>query len=58
MARGTAEGVPNETPHSQDQRQGWNGADMTTIHYWCPLHRAYVQRTVPTALAFKLVGLT
>ena len=31
---------------------------MTTIHYWCPLHRAYVQRMVPTELAFKLAGLT
>jgi hypothetical protein len=31
---------------------------MTTIYYWCPLHRAYVQRTVPTELAFKLAGWT
>lgn len=31
---------------------------MTTIHYWCPLARAYVQRTVPTELAFRLAGLT
>jgi hypothetical protein len=31
---------------------------MTTIHYWCPLHRAYVQRMVPTELAFRLAGLT
>lgn len=31
---------------------------MTTIHYWCPLHRVYVQRMVPTELAFKLARLT
>ncbi len=30
---------------------------MTIIYYWCPLHRAYVQRTVPTELAFRLAGL-
>lgn len=31
---------------------------MTTIHYWCPLRRAYVSMTVPVETAFKLVGLT
>lgn len=30
---------------------------MTTIHYWCPLNRAYVYLTVPTPVAFKLVGI-
>ncbi len=30
---------------------------MTTIYYWCPLTRAYVQQTVPTELAFRLAGV-
>ena len=31
---------------------------MTRIHYWCPMHRAYVYAVVPVDVAFKLVGLT
>lgn len=31
---------------------------MTTVHYWCPLRRAYVSMLVPTEMAFKLVGVT
>lgn len=31
---------------------------MTTIHFWCPLRRAYVSMQVPTETAFKLTGLT
>lgn len=31
---------------------------MTTIHYWCPLRRAYVTERVATDVAFRLVGLT
>ena len=30
---------------------------MTTIHYWCPLRRAYVAMLVPIETAFKLVGV-
>ena len=30
---------------------------MTTIHYWCPLRRAYVSMAVPVEMAFKLVGV-
>ena len=26
-----------------------------TIHYYCPLRRAYITATVPTELAFKLI---
>ena len=29
---------------------------MTRIHYWCPVHRAYVYALVPTGVAFKLMG--
>jgi hypothetical protein len=29
---------------------------MTRIHYWCPVHRAYVYALVPTEVAFKLMG--
>jgi hypothetical protein len=29
---------------------------MTRIHYWCPVHRAYVTAIVPTRVAFKLMG--
>jgi hypothetical protein len=31
---------------------------MTTIHYWSPIHGAYVYITVPVAVAFRLAGLT
>jgi hypothetical protein len=27
-----------------------------TIHYFCPLRRAYIETTVPTDVAFKLMG--
>jgi hypothetical protein len=27
-----------------------------TIHYYCPLRRAYITADVPTELAFKLMG--
>lgn len=30
---------------------------MTRVHYWCPVHRAYVYALVPTEVAFKLMGL-
>jgi hypothetical protein len=26
-----------------------------TIHYFCPIQRAYITTTVPTELAFKLM---
>jgi hypothetical protein len=29
---------------------------MTRIHYWCPVHRAYVYTLVPTEVAFTLMG--
>ena len=29
---------------------------MTTIHYWCPLRRAYVSVTVPIEVAYRLMG--
>lgn len=29
-----------------------------TIHYFCPLRRAYITATVPTELAFRLMGWT
>ena len=29
---------------------------MTTIHYWCPLRRAYVTMTVPTQVALAMRG--
>jgi hypothetical protein len=29
---------------------------MTRIHYWCPVHRAYVYALVPTEVAFTLMG--
>lgn len=30
---------------------------MTTIHFWCPLRRAYVSMKVPVEMAFRLVGV-
>jgi len=30
---------------------------MTTIHYWCPVHRAWVYALVPTQVAFAMRGL-
>jgi hypothetical protein len=30
---------------------------MTNIHFWSPLHGAYVYATVPVEVAFKLMGL-
>ena len=30
---------------------------MTTIHFWCPLRRAYVSMPVPVETAFRLVGV-
>lgn len=29
---------------------------MTTIHYWCPITRAYIYATVPVEVAFLLAG--
>lgn len=29
---------------------------MTRIHYWYPVHRAYIYALVPTEVAFKLMG--
>jgi hypothetical protein len=29
---------------------------MTTIHFYCPLRRAYVTAIVPTQVAFTLMG--
>jgi hypothetical protein len=31
---------------------------MTAIHYWSPIHGAYVYATVPVEVAFRLAGLT
>jgi hypothetical protein len=31
---------------------------MTTIHYWCPINRAYIYATVPVEVAFLLARLT
>jgi hypothetical protein len=30
---------------------------MTSIHFWSPLHGAYVYVTVPVEVAFRLAGL-
>jgi hypothetical protein len=30
---------------------------MTNIHFWSPLHGAYVYATVPVEVAFRLAGL-
>jgi len=27
-----------------------------TIHYFCPLRRAYIETTVPTELGYKMMG--
>ena len=29
---------------------------MTTIHYWCPLRRAYATMIVPTQVALAMRG--
>jgi len=31
---------------------------MTTIYYWCQIHRAYITATVPTEVAYRLARLT
>jgi len=30
---------------------------MTTIHFWSPIHMAYIYATVPVEVAFRLAGL-